>query len=425
MLLPIGHPCSVMRSVLGTGVLVLALASCGGAGGDPAVRTPGVSGDTIYIGALTPLSDAVAVIGKPMLAGLTAYFDKVNAELGGIAGKYKVRVLAEDITYANPSTGAQKYQKIKDQVAMFGMLVGTDQVNGVLPLLAEDSIIAVPTTFDGEWVRNDNLLPWGSPYQLQAINGVGYALTDGGYAGQVVCTMTLATGYGQAAVEGVEHLANAMDFKIAVNATFKQDDQDFVAPVTQLKNAGCQVIMLAALPSVTGKVLGTAAQLGYAPRWIGTSPSWHQALATSPIRDYLVKTFWQSWDGPAIADSLEAGVRTMLAAQAKYSPGQMPDFYYYAGYIVGFPIQAMLEKAVASGDFTRSGLRSASEAIGTVTSDDLVSAYTYGAAPSRNPPRVGTIFRVNPTAPIGLEVEKRGVSVPAAQTFVFKEATSR
>jgi len=132
----------------------LLLGACGGSAGDTAARTPGVSGDTIFIGALTPLSDAVAVIGKPILAGATAYFDRLNAEQGGVGGKYKVKVLAEDITYANPSSGAQKYQKLKDQVAMIGLVVGTDQVNGLLPLLAEDSMIAVPTTFDAEWVRN-------------------------------------------------------------------------------------------------------------------------------------------------------------------------------------------------------------------------------------------------------------------------------
>jgi len=399
--------------------LAALVVACGGESGGAAASTPGVIGDTIVLGALTPLSDAVAVIGKPMLAGLTAYFDRLNAESGGIGGRYKVRILAEDITYANPSSGAQKYQKIKDQVAMFGMIIGTDQVNGVLPLLGEDGVIAVPTTFDAEWVRDERLLPWGVPYQVQAINGVGYALTEGGHAGQTVCTMTLATGYGQAVVEGVEHLAKEMAFTIAVKATFRQDDQDFVAPVTQLKNAGCGVIMLAALPSVTGKVLGTAAQLGFAPRWVGTSPSWHQALATSPIKEYLAKTFWQSWDGPAFSDTSIAGVKAMLAAQARYSPGQAPDWYYYGAYAMAFPIHALLERAVTSGDLSRAGFRAALTGMGTVRSDELVSPWTYGPAASRIPPRQGTILRVDLADPLGLSVVKRGVSVPAAASYEF------
>jgi len=248
---------------------------------------------------------------------------------------------------------------------------------------------------------------------------VGYALTDGGHAGQTVCTMSLATGYGKATEEGVEYLAAAMGFPVPVKATFKQDDQDFVAPITQLKNAGCGVVMLASLPSVTGKVLGTAAQLGFAPRWIGTSPSWHQALAASPIKAYLVQHYWTSFDGPALGDTSVAGVRALRAAQATYSPGQEPDYYYYAGYLASFAIHAMLEKAVAAGDFTRAGLRAASQAFATTTSDGLASDYTYGPVASRNPPRVGTVFRVNPQATIGLEVERSGVSVPAAQGYTF------
>jgi ABC-type branched-subunit amino acid transport system substrate-binding protein len=410
-----------MRKVFGIGcssAVLAAVVACGG-GGEAAVQAPGVSGDTIYVGALVPLSDAVAVIGKPVLAGLNTYFEALNAA-GGIGGKYKVKVLAEDITYANPSSGSQKYQKIKGQVTMFASIIGTDQINGVLPLLSEDSILALPTTFDAEWVRNPNLLPWGVPYQLQAINGVGYAITDGGYAGKPVCTMTLATGYGEAAVEGVDYMAKEMNFTVAAKATFKQDDQDFVAPVTQLKNANCAVIMMASLPSVTGKVLGAAAQLGYAPRWILTSPSYHHALAASPLKDYLAKTTWISWDGALYADSTTPAMRAFAAAQQKYAPDQTPDLFYVAGYVMGYPVRATLEKAVASGNLGRSGIMAGAAAVPTLNTDGILSEWTYGAAAQRNPPRSGTIFKIDPGVPLSLGIEKQGVSVPAAASFTFK-----
>lgn len=397
---------------------VATLAACGGGGEAPA-GTPGVTGDTITVAALNPLSDAVAVIGKPIVAGLTAYFEHVNAT-GGIGGRYKVKLLAEDITYANPSSGSQKYQKVKDQVALFASIVGTDQINGVLPLLREDSVMALPTTFDAEWIRDPHLLPWGVPYQLQAINGVGYAVTDGGYAGQPVCTMTLATGYGEATVEGVEHLAREMKFEIAARATFKQDDQDFVAPVTQLRNAKCAVIMMASLPSVTGKVLGAAAQLGYAPRWVVTSPSWHHALAASPLKDYLAKTTWMSWDGALYGDTTSAGMRDFLAAAAKYTPDQKPDFFFLAGWVMGYPVRAALEKAVASGDLTRGGIMRGAAAMPTLDTDGILASWTYGEAGQRNPPRTGTLFKVVPEGPLGLGVEKQGISVPAATSYTFK-----
>jgi ABC-type branched-subunit amino acid transport system substrate-binding protein len=404
-------------------VTILSACVMGGCGGGAVegAPTPGVRNDTIYIGALTPLSDAVAVIGKPMLAGLTTYFDRVNAEEGGIAGRYTVRVIAEDVTYANPSTSTQKYQKIKGDVALFGMVVGTDNVNGLLPLLAEDSVIAMPTTFDAEWVRNPNLLSWGTPYQLQAINGVSYYREKYG-KDRKICSLVLATGYGEATEEGLEYLAQDAGFTVVAKARFKQDDQDFVAPITQLKNAGCEAVMLAALPGVTGKVLGTAAQLSFAPRWIATSPSWHHALAASPIRDYLERNFWTSWDGPALDDTTVAGNRVILASMAKYAPQQQPDFYFNAGFILAYGLHRLMEEAVAAGDLSRSGFMRAMTSLGTVSSDGLLGDYTYGPTAQRNPPRTGTIFRVEVGAPIGLVVERAGVTSEAAQRYVFPSA---
>ena len=396
---------------------VVTLAACGG-GGEQSVPTPGVSGDTIYIGALTPLSDAVAVIGKPILNGLTVYFDRVNAEEGGVAGRYKVKVSAEDITYANPSTTTQKYQKIRDQVAVFGLVVGTDNVNGILPLLAEDSIIAMPTTFDAEWVRNPNLLPWGVPYQLQAIHGVSYYLEKFG-KDRKVCSMVLATGYGESVEEGVDYLAQQLGTRVTARARFRQDDQDFVAPVTQLRNAGCEAVMFASLPGVTGKVLGAAAQLGFAPRWIGTSPSWHQALAASPIKDYLERNYWSSWDGPVANDTSVVGNRVLAASMAKYAPEQQPDWYFSAGFLLGYGLHHLIEKAVEGGDLTRAGFMRALTAMETVSSDGLTGTYTYGAVDQRNPPRSGTIFRIDAAGPLGLAIEKAGVTSAAAQRYTF------
>ncbi|HSR15842.1 MAG TPA: ABC transporter substrate-binding protein, partial [Gemmatimonadales bacterium] len=167
-----------LAAYLAFGMLV---ASCGGGTGGSAA-TPGVVGDTIVVGALVPLSDPVAVIGRPILRATQVYFAQRNAA-GGLGGRYQVKVLEEDITYANPSTSVQKYQKIKDQVATFASIVGTDHINGVLPLLQEDRIIATPVTLDAEWVRNPTLLSVWAPYQIESLNGVGYFLGQPGNAG--------------------------------------------------------------------------------------------------------------------------------------------------------------------------------------------------------------------------------------------------
>ena len=40
----------------------------------------------------------------------------------------------------------------------------------MLPQLKPDNIVAAPASLDAFWVREQNLLPIGAPYQIQAIN---------------------------------------------------------------------------------------------------------------------------------------------------------------------------------------------------------------------------------------------------------------
>ena len=398
-------------------VAAIAALACGG-GGDGGRATPGVSGDTISVGALSPLSDAVAVIGKPIVAGVQTYLENLNAK-GGVAGKYQVRLLVEDVTYANPSTSVQKYQKLKSDVVMMAQILGTDHINTVLPLLAEDSIVAIPTTFDAAWVRQPNLIPWGPTYQISAINGIAYYLTEGGGAGKRVCALAIATGYGDAGLEGLQFAAKEMGFEVAATARFKQDDQDFVAPISQLRNGRCDVVFLVSLPGVTGRLLGAAAQLNYAPRWIAQTPSWHASLAESPLKDYFAANLWLPWDGPEWGDTTVAGMREMLTARQKYHPDQKPDVYYTAGWIIGYLTHQTLERAVANGDLSRAGLLKAVEQLGTLNFDGLMSPYTYGPAAQREPSRVSAIFRINPAKPVAMELMKPGFGSPAAQKLTF------
>jgi ABC-type branched-subunit amino acid transport system substrate-binding protein len=405
------RPRDALRRVLL--LLPIGLAACGGGG--PA-GPPGVVGDTIVIGALTPLSDAVAVIGKPLAAGLQAYARRFNESGGAIGGRYKLKVVEEDITYANPSTGAQKYQKIKEDVALMAMVVGTDQVNGLLPLLEEDSVLVIPTTLDLEWVREPFLLPWGTPYQLWAVNGVAYYLSQPGNAGRRICSLVLATGYGEAAVEGLEFAARTMGFEIGVRASFRQDDQDFVAPITQLRNARCDAVVFASLPGVTGKVLGAAAQLGFTPRWIGQGPSWHHGMIKSPLIDYYERHLWIVSGAPEWGDTTVAGMRDLLATVAAYDPEMAGDLYYLNGYVLGRTAHALLEEAATRGDLSRAGVLKAMETV-AVRYDGLWAEYRYGPVGSREPPRSVAIARINRALPSGGEVIAADYVAPAALEY--------
>jgi ABC-type branched-subunit amino acid transport system substrate-binding protein len=375
----------------------------------------------INLGVITPLTGPAAAIGNPLTNGNKTWFEYVNQEKGGIAGKYKVVLKVEDSQYV-PQNGVQAYNKIKGDVVMLAQLLGTAVTNAVLPQLRTDNIVAAPASLDAEWVHDKNLLPIGGPYQVQMINAADWLINEGGGKGKAVCTLTQDDTYGQAGKEGVDFAAKELGFTVKSAATFKQSAPDFTAQVQQLKGAGCQVVFLVSLPSDTAKILGTSAQLAFTPQWIGQSPSYIGSLAASPLKDYLARTFYLASEGTEWGDPSVPGMKDMLDRLQKYQPSQQPDYYFAFGYNQARAVTELLEQAVENGDLSRAGIMKALEELGTVTFDGLSGDYKYGKVADREPPRTSTVFKINPAKPIGIEKVKYNFTSNAAKAYEIKAA---
>ncbi|MTD44487.1 ABC transporter substrate-binding protein [Conexibacter sp. W3-3-2] len=395
----------------------------GGSAGAPGT-TAGFDGKTIKLGVLTPLSGPVAVIGQPLTAGNQLWFDKLNAA-GGVAGKYRVELVQRDTRY-DPPTAVQAYNRLKDETAAFVQILGTPTISAVLPQIKRDGTVAGPATLDAEWVREPNLVPMGAPYQLQAINGIDYYLrTEGKGGGKKLCGMFQDDPYGEAGSQGVDFAMKELGQELAASVTFRQGDKDFTGQVTRLKNAGCDMVFLTALPTETGAILGTAAQGRFAPRWIAQSPAWVQALSQSPLKDYLEARLWVVAEGPAWGDESVPGMKELIAARkefpskAKVAEG---DLYYAFGYNQARAMTAVLEQAVKNGDLSHEGILKAVQEVGTVSLDGLSGDYTYGPVAQRNPPRESSIFTVKADGPFGLEAAETNVASAPAKAFTFTGA---
>jgi ABC-type branched-subunit amino acid transport system substrate-binding protein len=419
--------------VVSTVGLVLLLAGCGGAadngssdsdsggkGGAPK-SVPGFDGKTIKLGVLTPLSGPVAVIGLPLTAGNEVWFDYLNKEKGGIAGKYKVELVQQDTQYA-PDKTVQQYNKIKGQVTMFTQVLGTAPTLAVLPQLKRDKMLASPASLDAFWVREENLLPVGGPYQIQAINALDYYVNEAGGKGKNVCSFIQDDAYGEAGQAGVDFAAQELGFKVVDTEKFKAGDKDVTGQVQRLQKKQCDAVFLVATPTDAGTIWGTAAKIGFAPRWIGQSPSWINALATSPLAPYLKKTTWIAAEGTEWGDDSIQGMKDMVERTKTYKPDQKPDYYFAFGYNQARAVTAVLEKAVELGDLSHAGILKASDELGTVSFDGLTGDYQYGPADKRNPPRNSTIFQVDPSKPFGLGKLKYDFESDAASKYEFKKA---
>jgi len=126
--------------------------------------------------------------------------------------------------------------------------------------------------------------------------------------------------------------------------------------VTGLKEAGADVVLVTTLPSATGPILGTAAQLKYGPTWIGSTPAWIDGFFNPEVIPGAVfgNFYWMSglpyWgeDVPGMAEFIKT-FKAHGGADAK------PDFYVLLSYVQGLVQIEAARRAIESGDITRAG----------------------------------------------------------------------
>lgn len=377
--------------------------------GNPPAGVPGFDGTTISLGVLTPQTGLAATIGGPLTAGNQLYFDRVNAA-GGIAGKYKVQLVPKDTEY-RAEKAVQEYAATKDSVAMYVQILGTAIQEAILVEQETDEILSGPATLDAEWVRNPLLMPIGAPYQIQAINGLDYAIRELDAANSTVCAMTKDDLYGQAGLGGLEYAAEQAGITIAAKQTFRQGDQDYTAQIGALSSAGCEIVWLTSLPTETIPMMTGASTQGFAPTWIANSPAWTSLLGAGELGPYLAENFLLMSEGPQWGDTSVPGMAQMLEDIQSYAPDQTANVYFAFGYAQAWAAAQVLEKAVALGDLSHAGIVSAASQITELTFGGLVGDYTYGPAADRNPPRASSVFAVDPTSTatgflVGVEINQ-------------------
>lgn len=395
----------------------------GGGGGDASSRTgPGFDGKTITIGLLTVETGLVKAIGDPITAGNEVYFDRVNAE-GGIAGKYKVELKKADTKY-DPAEAVTRYRQLKGEVAMFGQILGTGVVDAVKDDLTADEILGQPATLDAFWVHEPALMPFGAPYQIQAINGLDYAVRKLDAKNKPVCALTKDDPYGQAGLAGYDFGMEKLGLTSAAKATFKQGDADFTAPINTLQSANCAVVLLGALPTETSPIFQAAATRNFTPTWIGLSASWNVALggtaeSPTPLAPYFQDNYLLAAEGVNWGDRSVPAMGQMMDDLAKYKPDQTPNGYFAFGWNEAWAVRQVLELAAKEGDLTQKGILEASHKIDKLTFEGGYGDYGYGDPADRNPSRQTTIFKIDVSKPNGTDAQEINFVSDAAKAYTF------
>jgi ABC-type branched-subunit amino acid transport system substrate-binding protein len=371
-----------------------------GGGGGPAAA-PGFDPEagTINVGLITALSGPVAPSAADIVAGQEAYFDKINAQ-GGVGGKYKIETVTGDSQY-NPQLAVQTYQGMKDNVSMLSQVLGTPSVRALIPLLDQSQGIALAAQ-DADLRTAPSVLPFLASYQTDVVNAVSYLWNEEKVQGKNYCALVQDDSSGEARVEGLKSIGDALGFQVGTVTKFAPTDTNFTAQVQQLQSAGCDVVVFGGASNNTSNVVAAATQLQYTPTWIAEYFANSSAFPTSPIADYLEQNFVFTGPGDELDSAASPGMADLVENLKKSSPDAQLTLQHVYGWIQAQVVTAVLEQAAKDGDLSTAGIRKASTEVKTVDFGGLGGPVTLGQPEDRVLPKQTTIFHFDRTKPYGL-----------------------
>lgn len=342
-----------------------------------------VAKKVIRIGTLNDESGPGASISIPYAQGKRILAAQVNAGGSGLLPDgWTVELIEKDHGY-NPQKSVQAYKDIKDQVLFFGTSFGTPNTLPLRPLLKRDGTVAFPASLSSEVAEDETTIPIGPSYRIEAMRAVDWIVDSAGGAENVKgCVVHQKDDYGKDGKEGFEKQAQKYGITIATEQSVVPGQKDVTAVVTALEDAGCTHVMLVVLPSATGPIVGTAAQLGFSPVWIGNTPAWidrffdPQVIPSQVFANFHWVTGFPFWgeDVP--------GMDRFLAAWEKYGKEKGgPDFYTLVSYAQGLAQIEAARRAIEAGDITRAGFTKQIRSLSSWNAGGLVQPLDFTQVP--------------------------------------------
>lgn len=315
---------------------------------------PGVTDDTITLGALSALTGTFAAGATRQLAGAELYWDQINAG-GGVCDGRTVKIVARDNGY-DPQKTVTAYSDISSQILAVQLLTGTAMTEAVAPQMEADGVSAIPMSWSPELLGEDSILIPGTTYDLDMVNAVDYLLDEGTIKeGDHIGYIYFQGDFGGAGLEGATFAAEQHGITVdpyQVDPTVT----DLTAQITQIADAGSTAIFMSTNPPLLANAAAVSATQGLDVPIITPTPTFVPELLTSPAADQvaervIVVSPYNAWS--ADTDAL-AFLRDEFG---KSGDDGTPQQFFIAGYAAASLMHSAIEAACDSGALTRESLK--------------------------------------------------------------------
>ncbi|HUR40054.1 MAG TPA: ABC transporter substrate-binding protein [Verrucomicrobiae bacterium] len=326
---------------------------------DEAPATPGIDAARrqISIGLLNDESGPVASIGRPWAVGKRILARQINAGGSGLlpAG-WSVALVERDHAY-DVERAAQQFDELRDQVLFLGHSFGTPATLALRTRLQAARMVAYPASLASRMAESTWTPPLGPSSRLEAMRAMDWAVSSARRAAAVRGAIVYQQDdYGTDARDGWVLAARAHGVTLVGAHPYTPERPEFALPVGALRAAGATHVFLATVPSATGPILGAAAQAGFKPVWIGSSPSWTDRFFDSTViaPELFANFYWVT--AFAVWGENVPFMKSFLNAYDRYGRELVPpDQNVLWSYAQGLTAIEVARRMIESGALTREG----------------------------------------------------------------------
>ncbi|UCH87569.1 MAG: ABC transporter substrate-binding protein [Dehalococcoidia bacterium] len=236
-----------------------------------AAESPGITDTEILLGADVPLSGAFGAVYATIPQATGAYFKYINETQGGVCGReivYKVEDNQDD-----PAKAMEVVRKLVEQDEVFAMVgsLGDSPHPATWDYLNENDVPDILVSVGSHMFGDD---PEGHPWTVQMIPSLR---TEGMFFGQYISenlpgkkvgvlipNLIMGTDHLEGLKEGLDPDKN----EIVSEQLYEITAVSISSQVTNLKNAGAEVITTNATPGFSAQAIKQADRMGWHPQWM-------------------------------------------------------------------------------------------------------------------------------------------------------------
>ena len=364
----------------------------------------GVSSTEIKLGMTLPLTGTASLGYNKIPGAAKAYFDYLNAN-GGINGR-KVTLVVKDDRYVPTEAVAKTNELIlKDKVMALLAPLGTANVKAVAssvnPGRRGIPVLFVNTGFSGfadkkKYPTTYTVLP---SYIMEA-KIMGEYIKEN-FAGKKIGLLYQDDDFGTDALAGFK----TAGVNFAVRVPYASGSQSATAAagwITRFRAAEVDVVILFGVSSATSAMLGTAAQLRYAPQWmLGSVGGDATTIRATGVPAAVLNNAIGFSPVPATTDMKDEYVKFFSDIYAKAVPGSPFDLNVLLGMNTAF-MTAQALKAAGPSPTRRSLINAINTRGATFANSALVpAAYSRTSQVGLTGYWVGRYSATGDLAPIG------------------------